>query len=537
MTPSTVSVTFCGEPPTLNPLVHAGKHLATATVMAPILHSLVKVGPDGRYRGQLAFDVPHPTEGGHCLHYRIRENARWHDGVPISVDDVRFTWEIMLDPGSGVPERDGYNLVRDIRHVSDREFVLELDRPYSAASDLFTSTTGAIMPAHLLRNVDFESDWPSSVRPASGPYRYHGRTDSGLVLHQNPSHVAPATIDQIQVRFATTDAERAELVMRGEVDVATFDRRDVAEQVVEAARVPLTLVSAPSAQFEILLFNTRRGVFASRERRRSWATGLDRHAIAADAVGDTPLNALLRRPGENGYEPAFSNLTAADCDEAERERDQPRRLSSGPVRLIAVQTPTRMAAVRHIERFAARSQLGLVVDWVESRDLVARLRQGNFDAALIGLAGNPDPAGHATLWRSVEDGGQNYAGIADRAIDKAFTRLLEAVDPEDRQQTVREAERALAAAVPAVPLYTYPTVLVHHDGLLGPAPYPYQSGHLVEVETWKWRGCNPQNREEDSHGCHSHHHHQAEQEVSRSADLGVRVSHGPHPAINRRTGK
>lgn len=490
--PPSLSVSFEGQPQTLNPLVHKGKHLATATIMAPVLHSLLQVRHDGHYRGQLATSVPRASEGGRFLFYRLRDDAAWHDGAPVCSGDVRFTWELMLDRTSGVPERDGYDLISRIRDLSDREFVVELTRPYSAAADLFTSTTGAIMPEHLLREVDFDSDWPEELRPASGPYRIQKRTDSELVLRRNPHYSPASSIEEIVVRFATTDAERAALMVRGDLDVATFDSLDMARAAVENSSSPLTLATAPSAQFEVLLFNTRKGAFASRGRRRAWAAGLDRRAIAAETVGGEPLEALLRRPGDEGFEPAFAHLTIPDNDQEKQAVEEGSDPRADVLRLMAVPTPARKIAARQIVRFAERSQTKLAIEWVRPQDFLSRLHEGQFDAALIGLVGNPDPAGHATLWRSVQDGGQNYAGIADKAIDAALSQLMGAVDPHERNRAVRAAERALANAVPAIPLFTYPTVLVHHNALVGPAPYPYQSGHLVEVEAWRWTGDRSQ---------------------------------------------
>ncbi|PDP87642.1 hypothetical protein CQJ94_11400 [Glycomyces fuscus] len=159
------------EPTTLNPLRHEAKNLDTSVISTCVLHALNYVDADGTYRPQLLAQPPQAEDGGLTYAYRLREDRRWQDGRPVSAQDVAFTHRLMMDPGSGIPERDGYDLVEGIEIRSDTEFRLRLARPYPGFRDLFTSSTGSIMPRHLLEGTDFSSDWDTSLRPASGPFR------------------------------------------------------------------------------------------------------------------------------------------------------------------------------------------------------------------------------------------------------------------------------------------------------------------------------------------------------------------------------
>lgn len=487
-----INVAVEGRPVTLNPLIHAGKSLATATVTAPIMHSLLQVDYNGRYRGQLATGLPQISEDGLGLIYRIRKDASWHDGTPVTSSDVERTWQLMVDTSTAIPERDGYDRIERIIPINDRAFHIRLNTPYSAVGDLFTSTTGSLIPAHLIRRSNFDATWDETVRPSSGPYRLEEWNSDKIVLRKNPYFRPAPWFDEVCIKFPPTDQERADMIDRRELQFATFNSEKVAREAINSVSASYTLLKGRSSSFECLLFNTRFGsVFEERSTRKSWRAVLDRESIARDAVNAEPLDALLDRPADSEVAQSSSAWGAIPRNRYRGTLDQDEIGWGKEVRLIAIPTPERKRIVKHLRHVAEMHSMCLRVEWLTPEDLTSRLSAQTFDAALVGFTGNPDPAGHYTLWRHCERGGQNYSGINDRSLNAALDKLLNERDERERRIALRLAEEALSETVPAIPLYSYPVVSVLHKGLSGPVPYPYQSGQLVELENWRWAGSNP----------------------------------------------
>lgn len=165
-TESITAVIGYGNNQTWDPL-----QTASAFSMAAILHcyeSLVEGDPITRepYAG-LAKALPADVTGT-SFTFELRDGATWHDGKPVTVADVVFTYARALDPKENVLVRtffDGW--LQEVREVDDKtvEFVLSKPFPYA----LQRIQTVKIVPKHV-----FDGKWEDAVAGkvvGSGPYR------------------------------------------------------------------------------------------------------------------------------------------------------------------------------------------------------------------------------------------------------------------------------------------------------------------------------------------------------------------------------
>ena len=97
--------------------------------------------------------------------FRMRPEARWHDGVPVTGEDVKFTFEAL----AGTPAGKAFlHWIGEIELVSDREFIVHTTNDPYANLQFFGFVD--ILPAHIWSNKDATR---SSLDPpiGSGPYR------------------------------------------------------------------------------------------------------------------------------------------------------------------------------------------------------------------------------------------------------------------------------------------------------------------------------------------------------------------------------
>jgi peptide/nickel transport system substrate-binding protein len=144
---------------------------ASAFSMAAILHcyeSLVEGDPISRepYAG-LAKALPADVTGT-SFTFELRDGAKWHDGRPVTADDVVFTYARALDPKENVLVRTFLaSWLKEVRKVSEKsvEFVLSNPFPYA----LQRIQTVKIVPKHV-----FDGKWAEAVAGkvvGSGPYK------------------------------------------------------------------------------------------------------------------------------------------------------------------------------------------------------------------------------------------------------------------------------------------------------------------------------------------------------------------------------
>jgi peptide/nickel transport system substrate-binding protein len=134
--------------------------------------NLVTLDENMEYVPYLADSVS-MSDDGLELSFRIREGVNWHDGVPVTVDDVVWSYEMLVSDEIAYPNRAYFAYVDRIERVDDRTVKFHFTEAHSDA--LMDFTEWGPMPKHLLEDVP-----PSEMRSAgfnrnpvgNGPFRF-----------------------------------------------------------------------------------------------------------------------------------------------------------------------------------------------------------------------------------------------------------------------------------------------------------------------------------------------------------------------------
>jgi peptide/nickel transport system substrate-binding protein len=193
----TLIVAVWQEPNTLYP------YYATQTVSTLVyeiaLEGLVQVTPEGNYQAALASEVPTIANGGVKIAadgkrmdvtYHLKPNLKWADGQPLSSDDIKFTWQaIMNDPK--VTTRGGYDQMTGIDTPDRLTAVVHYGSIYAAYASRFSSSAGQpILPKHVLEK---EADISKSdfVRTpfGTGPFKItEFKSADHITAERNPNY-------------------------------------------------------------------------------------------------------------------------------------------------------------------------------------------------------------------------------------------------------------------------------------------------------------------------------------------------------------
>ena len=114
------------------------------------------------FRGLVKFDsrgLPQPdlvdswgvSADGKVYNFSLRPNALWHDGTPVTSDDVLFTIEVIKSSGSLFPQdiKDLWSQII-VKRLDDKTFQFTLPEPFSPFLDYVTF---GILPKHILETV------------------------------------------------------------------------------------------------------------------------------------------------------------------------------------------------------------------------------------------------------------------------------------------------------------------------------------------------------------------------------------------------
>jgi peptide/nickel transport system substrate-binding protein len=182
------------EPKSLNPL------LAGTTIEIFIdrlmFEPLLSADARGDTVPMLAAAVPTQANGGISadgltITYRLRRDAYWSDGVPVTAHDVAWSWQAIENPNNDAVSRHGYDEVRVIDTPDAHTVVVHLKKRFSPFVNTFFAESDQvydILPAHVLGRYPNINNVSFNARPdiSDGPFRFvEWRRADRILLDEN----------------------------------------------------------------------------------------------------------------------------------------------------------------------------------------------------------------------------------------------------------------------------------------------------------------------------------------------------------------
>ena len=142
----------------------------------------------GNLRAKLAANIPSRDNGqlaadGRSVVWKVKQGVTWHDGRPLTADDVVFTWQYASDPATATVSNGAYKDVA-VEKIDPYTVLVKFAQPTPFWADTFVGWTGCIIPKHLFGDyVGAKSrDAPTNLKPVgTGPYKFKDFKPGDLV--------------------------------------------------------------------------------------------------------------------------------------------------------------------------------------------------------------------------------------------------------------------------------------------------------------------------------------------------------------------
>jgi ABC-type transport system substrate-binding protein len=221
-------------------------------------------------------------DGTVTVTYRVRDEAVWEDGTPVTGVDLAFTHKLILANADNMQE--GFivetNALIDTEsiQVDGKTFTADLVRSDPAYETLFEW----VLPAHLIDADTFLDDWNDNLWPSAGPFRFVSfeldpafSTEPSIVtLERNPNYweTDPLTGDALPyldgVEFyafggGLEPADEATWLKTGPLDAEIrplIGPRELVD-VYDIDELGLEVVTDWDILYEVLVFNLEDGRF------------------------------------------------------------------------------------------------------------------------------------------------------------------------------------------------------------------------------------------------------------------------------------
>ncbi|MDB6176443.1 peptide ABC transporter substrate-binding protein [Paracoccus sp. Z330] len=150
-----LKIIYWQAPSTMNPYLSSGTKDAEASSL--VLEGLAGFNEKGEVIPRLAVEIPSIDNGGisedlKTVTWKIREDARWSDGTPVTSADAKFTADYCLHPEGGCAQAARYQGIASVDTPDDRTVIVNYTEP---RPNPFTAFTGATSP--ILQKAQFEN--------------------------------------------------------------------------------------------------------------------------------------------------------------------------------------------------------------------------------------------------------------------------------------------------------------------------------------------------------------------------------------------
>ena len=491
------------EPNTLNPLL--SDLMATAEVGRLVFSGLVTSDDKGQWMPDLAVEVPTLQNGGVSadgltVTYKLRSGVTWHDGVPFSSEDVRFTWNVIMNGQNKVVSQEGYNFIAAIEIPDSQTVVVRFKEYYAPYLTLFST----ILPKHNLEGTQDLSKASFNRMPiGTGPFKFkEWRIAESISFEANSTYFpGRPPLDTILYKIIPDTNILLTQLKSGNIDLVTNIVPAQLEQFKAIANVK-TMIT-PSMVWEHLDFNLDNSLFQDVRVRQAIQLGIDRQALVATTLRNVAGVALTDQP-------PFSWAYNENVKSGSRDVNAAKELLSQAGWLPGTDgictkegrklTFTLVTTNGNKMREAVAQQLAqqlkdigilLQVQYVDVPGFFADvLKNRRFEAAMYAWVAGIDPE-NSRLWHSKyipgrANGfdGQNYSGWRNPEIDKLTEQGKMTVDMEQRKQIYYRMQEVLVQEVPVIPLYYRATIDVVKNNIANYRPNPTPAGNFWNA--WQW---------------------------------------------------
>lgn len=493
------------QPNTLNPLI--GSQFYENYIDEALYSGLTVIGDRGEVNPDLAEAVPTRDNGGisrdgRTIVYHLRPNLRWQDGVPLTAEDVAFTFARIRDPRTGFPATSTYDIVTRVSARDARTVIVRLRRPSAdAVAEIFVNgQNGSIVPKHLLDGSSDLNNASFNQHPVgSGPYAFVSwQRGAQLVLSANPLYFrGKPRIDRLRVEFIPDAGTIAVALRAGELDFAPVVTPTAVQSLRGSTR--LRIYEARTLSLTYLVYRLDRAPFDDVRLRRAMALVVDRDALVQRAfLGHAAPASELLPP----WSP-FATIGAGErpnpgaagvlLDAAGWHLEDDGIRTKGGKRLQM--TLTTIAGSRTLVSIAVQLQaawkaIGVDVSLrpVESNVIFAPDgigARGDFSILLSGYGFGTTPDRSSILSsESVPPAGQNYARYRSAEVDGEIKRSRLTFDPSARQRIFARIATRVRTDLPYVPIAWADRTSAAVRDLSGLRPEPINSD-FWNVYDWR----------------------------------------------------
>lgn len=475
----TFKVQMDSAPTTLNAL--SSTDFYASEVQAKVMDSLLDKDPETRdFIPSLAKEWK-ISKDGMSFEFTLRDGVKWHDGKPLTAEDVKFSFDAIMDPANKYKTADKKSYFENIKSaeiIAPNKIKFVVGKPYF---DNFNqiSTSLLIVPMHLYKDPSKEQEKVlNKTLVGTGPYMLQEFDRAkGIVLKANPNWWGkndPAqkgkyNFETINMRFITEVDVAIQRMENGDLDFLGLG----AEEYMKKTSGPkwgkeLIKVKTQNKQargYGFVALNFTNPILASKKTRLAIAHLFNRREMIKKFLYDLSLPATGPLYQQSEYADPSVKATEYDPKLALKLLKEDGWVSEAGSNVLTKTIGGKKTQLsftilnpsKDLEKYltlfkedAKKAGVNIEVKFVEWNAFLKLIDERKFEAAALSWSGGDLDWDPKQIWHSdsIAGGGSNFISYKNPKVDKLIDEARVIMDKKERVKRLREVYKIIAEDVP-----------------------------------------------------------------------------------------
>lgn len=411
---------------------------------------------------------------GLTIIYHMRKNAKWTDGVAVTSQDVKWSWQALMNPDNNVVSRHGYDYVNSIDTPNASTVIVHLKTKFAPFVNTFFAMSDQpfpVAPAHVLAKYPNLNQVSFNNAPtvSDGPYRFvqWARGDHVTLARNDGFFLARPGLDRVEIKIVPDENTSVNLLKTHALDYIFQASPNTYPGLQGAADIKLYFVNVNG--YESVQLNVARPLLTDNVVRQAIAYSIDKgqlvstltHGMMKEATEDIPDWMWAFNPTVHSY--PHDPLKARELLRRDGWAPGPdgiMRKNGQSLSLLMVtnnSNATRREASLQLQAMLRQAGIGVDIKSYTGAQLFAPagmggiLQLGRFDLSLAGWYAGIDPDNSSQyLCQEMPPGGYNYSRYCNPDMQAAQNAALTRYDRAARTAAYYKIQELLARDNPQI---------------------------------------------------------------------------------------
>lgn len=469
-----INIRINNDPDFLDP--HMAQASITFQMILNIYDGLLVGDTDGSLQPALAEEYT-VSDDGLTYTFTLRDGVTFHNGDPLTVEDVQYSFERLMGVETGEPLSSNFENVASLDAPDEKTFVITLKEPNSAFLSYLTALHSAIVPK--------SNDGNHNEKPiGTGPFQFSSyNPENNMVLVKNENYWKDGLpyLDTVTFTFQPDDQTALLSLQAGEMDIVAVGSHRVPE-----VEDQFNLQYQDSNSVLLVGYNQQKEPFNDVRVRQAinYAVNKDDVIEAAFSGYATKLGSNMSPAAGEVHKEGLEDAYARDVEKAKQLLADAGYADGFSTTLsisshAALYTNVAQVVVENLKEVG----IDVEIEVVEWGVWLERIYQGrDYDMTIIDFTG--ELSAYETIERYQSDASGNLFNFSNDEFDGLMKDVLTESNIDSQIEIYHRAQEILSEEAAAVYLADYQIIWALHPDLEGYKLYPYFFHDLSEVK-WK----------------------------------------------------